>query len=369
MKSLSLLLKPAANKCNMRCLYCFSVDRDDEDAAVPTVLMAPATLETAVQKALAHPEESCTFGFQGGEPTLAGLDFFRKFIELEKRHNTRGIPVAHAIETNGLLIDDEWADFFAENAFLVGVSLDAGKQIHDQMRPDTHGRDTHNRVVEATRILRKHEVDFTILSVVTRALARHPDRAYRYLKERDFRHVQFIPCLDPIGETPGQRLYSLDSASYEKFLCRVFDLWYAEFAAGDYYSIRMFDNFVHMLAGFEPEQCSLAGVCQAYLLVEANGDVYPCDYYQTDEFRLGNINDDSVGDLLEGERARAFVDGSRRVPDACGACEFFSLCRGGCRRNRETGTDGLPERNLYCEAYQAFFEHAMPRLKQLADGL
>lgn len=364
MKSVSLLIKPVSGACNMRCRYCFYTDATDADAVMP-----PATLETLVKKALAFPESVCTFGFQGGEPTLAGLDFFQRFADLVSENNTRNLQVYNTLQTNGLVIDDEWASFLARNKFLTSVSIDAGKQLHDQMRPDANGKDTHNRALDATRFLTKHGVEFNVLSVVTRAMARHPDKTYRYYRERNFRHIQFSPCQVPFGCDPAASPDAPPPDLYGKFLCRIFDLWVQDFMNGDYYSIRMFDNYVHMLAGHPPEICSMAGACQVYLLVDADGSVYPCDFYAVDEYRLGDINTNGIDELLQSANARRFVESSRNVHDDCPGCEYFFLCRGGCRRDREPAVDGLPGKNIYCESYKMFFLHALPRLRKLSERL
>lgn len=369
MKSLSLMIKPVSGACNMHCQYCFYADTGKDGKPNKYGVMTGETLEIIVKKAMAYPEKECVIGFQGGEPTLAGLGFFREFIALEKQYNTRDLDILHTLNTNGLIIDDEWAEFLANNNFETSVSIDAGKQIHDQMRPDQHGRDTHNRILEAVHTLRDHDVDFTIVSVVTKAMARHPDRTYRYFKDKGFRYVDFIPCVEPFGEKRGSQPYSLDSVTYGKFLCRVFDLWHEDFVRGDYYSIRMFDNYVHMLAGQRPESCKMAGQCRAYMLVEADGTVFPCEYYAGDGYRLGNIHADEIASMLEGETAAKFVETSRHMHDDCASCADFFLCRGGCRRDRESATGDALGKNAHCEAFRMFFKHTMPRLKELSQGL
>lgn len=369
MKSLSLLIKPASGACNMRCRYCFYADVAANRDVRNYGMMTEETLENIVEKALNEAEENCTFGFQGGEPTLAGLDFFRRFIELEEKYNRNNVAVSHTLQTNGLLLDDEWAAFLARHKFLTGVSIDAGKQLHDAMRPDASGRDTHNRAVAATRVLAKHGAEFNILTVVTRALASHPDKTYRYYKERGFRHIQFIPCLDSLEEPAIDNPHSLPPDIYGRFLNRIFDLWYADFMAGEYVSIRAFDNYIHMLAGHPPENCAMSGQCRAYLLIEADGSVFPCDFYALDAYRLGNINTDAVAAMLTGDKAASFAHESEQKPTECLTCHYYPLCRGGCRRDRESIDDNIPHRNRYCQSYKTFFSHALPRMQNLARRL
>ena len=331
--------------------------------------MSVNTLEVIVKKALSEARRQCAFGFQGGEPTLAGLDFFRQLIELERKYNTNGVKISHALQTNGLLLDEAWAEFFRENNFLLGLSIDSSKRVHDYLREDFAGKGTHNRCMAAARLLTKHSVDFNILSVVTRHLAAHPDTAYRFYKQNGFRYIQFIPCLDDLNKPRGESEYSLTAEDYGDFLCRTFDLWYADFAKNDYYSIRAFDNYIQMLAGYPPESCAMSGVCNPYALIEADGSVYPCDFYAMDEFLLGNIKTHSLAEMLNGERAQAFAEPSRKSFSACLSCEYHFICRGGCRRDREPVIDSQLSLSYYCAAYKKFFAHALPRMSVVAHNM
>lgn len=366
MKTLSLLIKPASSLCNMHCRYCFYADVAESRSVGNRGLMGLDILETVVRKALAESEEMCVFGFQGGEPTLAGLEFYQTLIDFEKKYNTKSVRIGHALQTNGLLLDAAWAEFLRRHHFLVGLSLDPDRRIHDELRRDGRGEGTFNRTLNAARLLTECGVEYNILSVLTRFVAAHPDRTYRFYRQRKFGYIQLIPCLDALGVGTGQCAHSLDTAIYGGFLCRFFDLWYRDFAAGAYVSVRMFDNYVHILAGRPPENCGMAGVCRAYPVVEADGSVYPCDFYAVDEFRLGRIQDASFSDLLLGECARKFSEPSLEPDVACRNCEYFFLCRGGCRRDRGVAGAGRLYLNRHCEAYRAFFRHALPRLREAA---
>lgn len=369
MQTLSLLIKPASSGCNMRCAYCFYADLASRRSVRNYGFMSPETREDLISKCLAEVATLCTFGFQGGEPTLAGLDFFRRFVELEKQYNVNNAEIRHTLQTNGLAIDADWAAFLAENRFLVGLSIDAGKRLHDSLRPDAQGRATHRRCQEAADLFRRHGVEFNVLSVVTREMAAHPDTTYRFYRERGYRHIQFIPCIEGLGDGEGRRPHSLTGAGYGKFLCRIFDLWYRDFCANEYVSIRQFDNWVHMAGGFPPENCAAAGVCQPYMLVEGDGSVFPCDFYAGDEHLLGNVRTDDIAEMLEGEKAKAFIRASEHVADECRECEFHAMCRGGCRRDREPAVNGKPGLNVHCEAYRMFFAHALPRMREIARRL
>lgn len=366
MQALSILIKPASGACNMRCKYCFYADVTDGRAVKSRGVMRPETLKTIVKRALEETTELCTFGFQGGEPTLAGLEFFRLLIELEKQYNVNHVRISHSLQTNGMLIDEQWARFLAENHFLTGLSIDGPKAVHDALRPDAGQKGTHSRCLAAARLLKKHGAQYNVLSVLTRQLAAHPEKAYRFYRQQGFAYLQFIPCIDGLEQVHGSNDYSLDAGAYGKFLCRVFDLWYGDYVHGRYVSVRAFDNYIQMLAGRPPESCAMAGVCSPYPLIEADGAVYPCDFYARDEHLLGNIADLSFDELLAGTAAQHFAAPSHLVHPDCRDCRFFPLCRGGCRRDREPFAGGMPMCNPYCQAYKVFFAHALPRMQQIA---
>ena len=369
MKALSLLIKPASGNCNMRCGYCFYTDVTELRAVKNYGFMTRDVLETLVQKALSEVTEYCAFGFQGGEPTLAGLGFYRNLIEFEKKYNVNNVKLSHTLQTNGLLLNGEWAAFLRENGFLTGLSVDAYKQAHDDLRPDRAGKGTHNRCMNAARLLSKHRADFNILSVVTRPMASHPEKAYNFYKRGGFRYIQFIPCIDGFGEEQAENIYSLSADKYGEFLCQIFDLWYDDFIKGEYYSIRIFDNYIQMLAGYPPESCAMQGVCTPYALVEADGSVYPCDFYAADQYFLGNITENSFTEMFEGEKAAEFSKLSRIPDSSCIQCEYRFICRGGCRRDREPVIGGRLSINRYCVAYKAFFRHALPRMQSIARSI
>ena len=361
MPPLSILLKPASSGCNLRCAYCFYAD----EAKVRTVpnygRMPEAVSHALIEKAVKAAGDSVTFLFQGGEPTLAGLDFFRDFVSHVKKTVPPKLAVHYAIQTNGILLDQEWCRFFKENNFLAGLSLDGSRECHDRFRLDGNGKGTYDRVQQAARQLERAGVEYNVLTVVTGYLARHVQSAFSSLCRQGFRFQQYIPCLDPLEEERGGQGYSLSPARYEAFLKMLFDLWYRELEQGRYWSIRYFDNLLWMLEGHAPEQCSMRGCCGLQYLVEADGSVYPCDFYGLDEFRLGNIRDDAWEDLDRARESLGFIEASRRIPEKCGQCRWYPLCRNGCRRDRVLEGEELG-RSYYCEAYAGFFTYALPRL-------
>lgn len=367
MPAASILIKPASANCNMDCKYCFYKCLSSHREEYSKGFMKEETLETLVREAIAYADGSLTFAFQGGEPTLAGLDFFQKAVEMQQKYNNKKLQIENTIQTNGLLIDEKWARFLGEHRFLVGLSLDGPKKMHDRYRKDAGGQDTFARIMHSVQLLEQYHVDYNVVTVVTNDTAKQASFLYKFWKRNHYPFVQFIPCMDEIKRQDGTQersIYAVEPEQYGKFLCELFDLWYADFAVGEAMDIRMFSNLAQMAAGYPAEECGMNGCCNCYFVVEGDGSVYPCDFYCMDAWKLGTVNDGFV-QMKTSEKAKAFVEASRPVCAACQECPYFSLCRGGCRRWREPFVDGKPGLNQLCSAYRMFFAHAAERMERL----
>ncbi len=365
MPPITVLIKPASGNCNMRCTYCFYYDEQANRETASYGLMSRETAHLLIDRAMGEAEGSVLFAFQGGEPTLMGLDFYRDFTDYAaSRPERKRLNVSYALQTNGYALNEEWAAFFAKHRFLVGVSLDGTKDLHDRYRLDAAGKGTYNRVRENLRLLEKHKVDFNILTVVTGATARRAGRIYRFFQGEGYDYQQYIECLDPLGEAPGGRPWSLTPEKYGEFLKNLFDVWYRDRMAGKKAYNRYFENLLLILDGQMPESCNMMGVCGRQWVVEADGGVYPCDFYVLDEWKLGSVRENSFAEMEEKRKELGFIEASRVVPEKCRSCQWYPLCRNGCRRNRtEDGAEGPI--NYFCEAYKGFFEYAYPRLREL----
>lgn len=363
MPPLHLLIKPASSLCNMACTYCFYTDEARHREGQAYGLMQEDTLELLVRRAFEYATEEVSFTFQGGEPTLAGLDFYRRLVQLQATYRTGKLRVYNAIQTNGYALDTDWADFFAEHDFLVGLSIDGTREAHNALRMDATGHGTYDTVVRSVALLEDHYVRFNILCVVHRLVAKQPQKVYHQLKA--YRYLQFIPCLDALDGTP--RHFSLTPQAYATFLNATFDLYYQDFLRGNYVSIRNFDNYIHLLLGHAPESCAMRGVCTCSPVVEADGRVFPCDFYALDSWQLGCLQDTPLRELLTGPVARRFVETSQQVAVRCRTCPYYTLCRGGCRRDREFFPHGAPGENRWCDSYRAFFRRNLPRLMHMAQ--
>ncbi|MGN0770978.1 MAG: radical SAM protein [Christensenellales bacterium] len=358
MPQLSIMLKPASSMCNLRCKYCFYHSLAGSRESFSYGKMSNDTTDNVIAKALEFAGgESIYFAFQGGEPLFAGKEWFRYFVEKVRQLNTNGSKIYYSLQTNATLIDEEWAKFFADNGFLLGVSLD-GDQNANRFRLDINLDYTFPKVRQAIDILEKYAVDFNILIVTTGWTADHVEEVYRYLTGQGFKYLQFIPCLRPFGDKSESELY-MTVEQYGDFLIRLFNLYVKDYVRHDYTSVRLLDNMVHLYLGNPVEQCGVCGHCSHQFVVEGNGNVYPCDFYCLDEWLLGNINDSDFNALAHSKKATEFIKESLKLPDKCKKCRLYPVCRGGgCKRNRE-------DRD-YCQAYQKFFDACLPLFRVFA---
>ena len=362
MPPVSVLIKPASGSCNLRCSYCFYTDEVSRRAAHGCGVMSDETMECLIRRIFESAETQVSIGFQGGEPLLAGLAYYERFTRLAAAYNRRGVPVQYSIQTNGLLLDEDWAAFFRRHDFLVGISVDGLRETHDANRVDPAGGGSYGQVAAAIARLERRGVPFNILTVVNAQTAPRIREIYRDYMARGWVYQQYIPCLDPLGETPGGHPWSLTADAYGTFLCELFDLWYEDRRNGVFVYNRYFENLAALLLRYPTEACGMSGCCTVNLTVEADGSVYPCDFYALDELLLGNIRESSLEKLRDAENARRFVETSRRIDPACLGCESLALCRGGCRRSRQLTSLWEPGPNALCKAFQRFFPYAVPRL-------
>lgn len=365
MKALGMLIKPVSGGCNMNCRYCFYADVANSREVQSYGAMTLQTLQTLVQKVFSGTWGAVSFMFQGGEPTLRGLGFYRRLVEYVAEYNIKKIPVSYGIQTNGHALDEEWAKFLADNRFLAGVSLDGTKEIHNRSRLDRQGNDTHSTVMRTIRLFKKYGVEFNILTVVTAEAARHIDSIYSFYKKNGLRYLQFIPCIDDFDAPWGERPYSLTPALYETVLKRLFDYWYQDVLRGDHTYIRFFDSLLFRFAGRKSPDCGMNGRCENQMVIEADGSVYPCDFYVVDRYRIGNLLTDNWDEILRYGETGPFILESEQINKECKSCRWYSLCMGGCRRYRQQrDTLGL---FYFCEAYKGFFEYAADRMLLLAN--
>lgn len=365
MNSLSVLVKPASSACNMDCRYCFYKDEDKlrKNHAVKT--MNSVTLEVMTRRLFEYTADRVGIVFQGGEPTLAGLDFFKNFMRFVRLYNRNNIKVDFSLQTNGLLLHEEWCDFLKENNFLVGLSFDGCPDVNDSNRVMYDGAGSSDQIVRTIRLLQRFNVDYNVLMVVTHQSAPHAKRCYEYLKGLGIQFLQVIPALDPYD---GQgKEYSLSAEDLSMFLCDLFDVWYNDFIVQREVRVTYFENVIYKLMGNNFTMCSMNGRCSIETVIEADGSVYPCDFYVSDEWRLGNIMTEDIPSLIFSEKSKDFIAESIHIGDRCCDCSYFGLCIGSCRRYcHGEATEGL---GRYCSAFRSFFEHSLPRMRTIAENM
>jgi uncharacterized protein len=368
--ALSLMFK-TVSACNLDCAYCY--DRESSRGADRRTLDI-GLLEKVIPEAMAYAADAggASFSWQGGEPTLAGLGFFRKAVALEVRHAAPGTIVDNSLQTNAVLIDDEWARFLAEHRFLVGVSLDGPERIHDAARRDRGGRGSFARAMAGLDALRRRGVEVNALTVIGPHNGAEADALWGFYTAEGLTHVQLLPAMAFQASEPFAPVrYGVDAAAYGALLVSLFDRWYADGAP--LVSIRTFDNLAQSYAGLAAELCVHADRCDSGLVVTADGTAYPCDFYLHEEFRLGDLARDPLAAVAECAARRAFADRKRPLPTECARCVWLPRCRGGCPRNRASGAGAEAEAeagsDIFCASYGRLLEHAGPRLEALADRM
>lgn len=362
----SVLIKPAGPDCNMACTYCFYRDKEAFFLGAKIHRMSHEILEETIKQVFAQPLQAVSIGWQGGEPTLMELPFFEKAIAFQIRYG-KGKSVGNGLQTNGLLIDKNWAKFLKEYNFLVGLSLDGPEHIHNRYRLRLGGQDSWTEVVDRARLMLDEGVEVNALVVVNDYSVQFPQEIYEFHKGLGLDHMQFIPCVetDP-ADTSRAAPFSAPAGDLGRFLNTLFDLWLADFREGlPTTSIRFFDSVFYRYVDRNPPECDLLAECGNYVVVEHNGNVYACDFFVEDRWKLGNVMKGKLVHMLNSARQNEFGGRKADLPNACLACEWLRFCRGGCTKDRlrDARDQGL---NHFCQAYKAFFGHADGQMRRLA---
>jgi len=367
MTPFSLLIKPASADCNLRCAYCFYLDRASLYPESRRHRMSRETLEALIKSYLATPQPQYAFAWQGGEPTLMGTDFFVQVVELQKKHGRSGASVANHLQTNGLAVSEELARHLARYNFLVGVSLDGPAGLHDRFRRSPEGRGSHDLVMKGLKVLGRNRVKVNLLTLVSSANVRRGGEVYRYLRQAGFDHHQYIPCVefDRAGELQP---YAIRAQEWGDFLSQVYDEWIKSDVGR--VSIRYFDSLLHRLVGGRPNLCHLQDDCCQYFVVEHNGDVYPCDFFVEPGLKLGNVRQDSWEALQASSRYLEFGARKKDWSPECDDCQYLNICAADCPKHRPSpGPGGARGRSWLCQGYKQFLAHALPGLRSLAQEI
>jgi uncharacterized protein len=361
-----VMAKPVGPVCNLECAYCYYLRKDALFARAADRRMAPDLLARYIHDYIAaQPGPRVDFAWQGGEPTLQGLDFFRRVAALQREHLPAGWTCTNALQTNGTLLDDEWGDFLQRHGFLVGISIDGPPELHDRYRVDRRGRPSHAGVMRGLDVLQRHGVEYNVLCAVHRANADQPLAVYRFLRDVGVTWLQFIPIVErlPGGGVSDRSVLPED---FGTFLSAIFDEWIRHDVGRMF--IQLFEESATVWAGMPARLCVLRETCGRALVIEHNGDVYACDHFVLPEHRLGNLADRSLEDMVESPEQRAFGQAKQDgLPQVCRQCDVRFICNGGCPKDRFIlSADGEPGLNYLCAGFRDFFHHAAPHLRRLA---
>lgn len=353
MQEITFLLKPSCVNCNLKCTYCFNKKMSHDRKNINEGLMDINVIKTLINKCEADDVQKINFIFQGGEPLLMGVGFYEKVFELQKNSK---INFANSFQTNATLINEDWIKLFKKEDVLLGISLDGTEKIHDINRIDAHNKGTYQKIITAIKLLDQNKINYNILSVVNKHNVNFGEEIYNHFKELNFKNIQFIPCID------HQEL-EINNKEYAKFLNDVFALWYSDIANNNYISIRDFDNFVHKSIGLNADACAMNGACYKYFTVQPSGDLYPCDFYVKDEYKVGNILDTELTSIINSKKHEEFIKCSTIFHEECKQCKYVHLCRNNCNRNR------IDNKYIYCQATKDFFDENYDKINQLGIEL
>ena len=359
------MAKPGGARCNLRCVYCYYLDKDDALAPWP---MPEALLESYIaQRIESSPGPNVHFEWHGGEPTLLGLEYFARIARIQRERLTPGKSVTNGIQTNGILLDGAWADFLAREGFSVGLSLDGPADLHDRYRRGPDGSPTHAKVMAALGLLKGRSVFVNLLCVLHEGNASQPERVYRFFKEAGAKYLQFLPLVPRPGVGSGAGAAAAASPeAIGEFLCAVFDSWIREDVGRTV--VQTFDEALRPIYGAPHALCVHRETCGDVAVLEREGSFYACDHFVDGEHLIGNLRARSLAELSADPRMLAFGRAKRdELPAECLGCEVLSSCNGGCPKDRFAfAEDGAPGLNYLCPAYKRFFVHSRPALTRLA---
>ena len=364
MKPFSLLIKPASADCNLRCEYCFYIEHLEKEG--PTPRMSEETLEAMIKTYMnTDQNKQYAFGWQGGEPTLMGLNFFMKVVEFQLKYAPPGSSISNGLQTNATLITEEFAKFFGEYKFLLGVSLDGPKDVHDFYRKTVGMTPTHDLVLRGIENLRKHEVEFNILSLVNNVTVKKAKEIYTYHRDNQFLFQQYIPCVeyDEIGQL---KPFSITGKEWGLFLTELFNEWIKQDV--NKVSIRLFDSIMEYLVYGRYNVCYMQDSCIQYFVVEYDGGVYPCDFFVQDNLLLGNVNNNSWEELVSSQTYHSFGIQKSHWNDECNLCPYLSLCHGDCQKFRYGAPSTAKMLSSLCQGWEIFYTKTLPRFRSIADN-
>jgi len=364
-----IFVKPTGSICNLNCQYCYYLDKEYLYPKGEIFRMPNDVLESYISQHIeASPREVINFSWHGGEPTILGLDYFRKIIQYQQKHKPPDRRIINGIQTNGTLLDEGWCRFFAEQGFYVGLSLDGPQEIHDLYRLTKDKKPTYNEAIRGYNLLQKYHVHAEVLCVVNKINVQFPLEIYRFFKEINAQYITFLPLVDPWpGSVNGVSDISVSGEMWGRFLCAIFDEWIDQDIGR--VKVQIFEEALRTAFNQEHSLCIFRPTCGDVPVLEHNGDFYSCDHFVDKEHLLGNLKATSLAELLESSKLKEFGDEKlRSLPKICRECVVRDMCNGECPKNRIVLTpDGEPGLNYLCAGYKSFFTHCRPFVSQVAE--
>ncbi|MUK47513.1 anaerobic sulfatase maturase [Aliivibrio fischeri] len=363
-----LFIKAESARCNLDCHYCYYLKNEDKSK----LGMDAETLDKLVSNHIqSQPPQIPVIDFiwHGGEPMMKGLAFYQTAIELQQAHQST-TPIQNTIQTNGTLINERWAAFFAQHNFMVGISIDGPQLINDIARIDKAGNSSFERTMRGIQHLKQQNVEFNTLTVINNKSYKHGKAIYRFLKENGSTYLQFQPCIDHEMDRRFDYDWTLTGKQWGEFLCNVFDEWAANDIGKIY--VQFFENCLMILMGHQSQMCHHAETCGQQLMIESNGDVFSCDHYAYNNYKIGNINDNnaSLAQMVNSPEQMLFGQNKHdSLNQKCLRCDFKPLCNGGCPKNRVDKINNGENHNVLCEGYEHFFKHALPTMLKMVDAM
>jgi uncharacterized protein len=367
-REFQIFVKPVGSICNLDCIYCYYLKKQNLYPKNKSFRMADDILENYIMQHInASTDPVINFSWHGGEPTVLGMDYFRKIVALQRKHKPAGCRIHNGLQTNGTLLDEEWCRFLAAENFAVGISIDGPQEMHDLYRVSKNQQPTHEQTMQGYKLLQQHDVVCEILCVVNAHNVQYPTEVYRFLKQLQTQYISFLPLVEPNTETgSGVSPRTVPPEAFGIFLCTIFDEWMQQDIGQ--IKVQIFEEAVRSAFGQEHTLCIFRKTCGGVPVIEHNGDFYSCDHFVDTEHRLGNIQDKPLAELLESPEQIAFgQDKLDKLPHYCQICEVRAMCNGGCPKNRFVLTaDGEAGLNYLCAGYKQFFNHCQPFVAEIA---
>lgn len=366
MEHVSLLIKPASALCNMKCKYCFYANISSLREVQSYGKMRPQVTEKMIENVYKelNDGDQLTLAFQGGEPTVAGLRYFKHLTETVERQDKK-VAVHYSIQTNGTLIDEEWCAFLKAYDFLVGLSIDGHQERHDANRLSHKNEATFERILHTKELFDQYGIEYNMMCVVTEQLANEADQVFDFMKENEIQYIQFIPCLDDL-DAKERSEFALTPYGFARFYKDLLRLWMQELRNGHYISIKLFDDIINLLVNRQVTACGMIGNCAMQYVIEADGSVFPCDFYCLDEYKVGNITEHTLRELMNSERTFEFLHQPKELSSFCLSCPFRKMCNGGCMRM--TDAMYVAETEDYC-GYQSLLKEFIPNIDEALGSL